>query len=70
MLDLVIEDATVYDGTGSPWFRASVGLQGDRIAAVGTAGWPSARGSWTCTRTPRAHDAGPYDRGYRDDAAR
>jgi len=37
MLDLLIENAEVYDGTGSPWYRASVGIKGDRIASVGGA---------------------------------
>ncbi|HEX9576542.1 MAG TPA: D-aminoacylase [Myxococcales bacterium] len=35
VLDLVILGARVVDGTGAPWFRADVGIQGDRIAAVG-----------------------------------
>jgi len=33
--DLVLENARVVDGTGAPWFRADVGVRGDRIAAVG-----------------------------------
>lgn len=32
--DVVIENAKVVDGTGSPWFYGDVGLRGDRIAAV------------------------------------
>jgi N-acyl-D-amino-acid deacylase len=35
VLDLIISGARVVDGTGAPWFRADLGLQGDRIAAVG-----------------------------------
>ena len=35
MLDWTIRNAKVVDGTGSPWFRADVGIEGDRIAAVG-----------------------------------
>jgi N-acyl-D-aspartate/D-glutamate deacylase len=34
--DLIIRNATVYDGTGAPGVRADVGVRGDRIAAVGT----------------------------------
>jgi dihydroorotase/N-acyl-D-amino-acid deacylase len=34
-LDLVIERGRVVDGSGSPWFRADVGIQGDRISRIG-----------------------------------
>ena len=34
MLDLVIADATIVDGTGTARFRGSIGLDGDRIATV------------------------------------
>ncbi len=35
MLDLVIKNARVIDGTDSPWFRADVGIKDGFIAAVG-----------------------------------
>lgn len=34
-LDLIFTGGRVVDGTGAPWFRADVGISGDRIAAVG-----------------------------------
>lgn len=33
--DVVIANGRVVDGTGSPWFRADVGISGDRITAIG-----------------------------------
>jgi len=43
--DLLIRDARIVDGSGNPWYRASVGILDGRIAAVGTL--PNA----TATRT-------------------
>lgn len=40
--DLIIRDATVFDGTGAPRVRADVGVIGDRIAAAGDLGSASA----------------------------
>jgi N-acyl-D-amino-acid deacylase len=34
MTDLRLENARVVDGTGAPWYRGSVAVEGDRIAAV------------------------------------
>jgi len=36
--DLIIRDATVFDGLGSPRISADVGITGDRISAVGDLG--------------------------------
>lgn len=36
--DVLIREATVYDGTGAPALVADVAIEGDRIAAVGGAG--------------------------------
>lgn len=35
MLDILLRNARIVDGTGNPWFHGSVGVSGDRIAAVG-----------------------------------
>jgi N-acyl-D-amino-acid deacylase len=40
--DLLIRGARVVDGTGSPWFRADVGVRDGSIAAVGALGEASA----------------------------
>jgi N-acyl-D-amino-acid deacylase len=33
--DFLITNGLVVDGTGAPWFRADVGINGDRISAIG-----------------------------------
>src|SRR5687767_4464950 len=33
--DVLIANGRVVDGTGAPWYRADVGIIGDRIAAIG-----------------------------------
>ena len=35
IFDVLIVNARVLDGAGNPWFRADVGVRGDRIVAVG-----------------------------------
>jgi N-acyl-D-amino-acid deacylase len=35
LFDVVISNGRVVDGTGAPWFRADIGIIGDRIAAIG-----------------------------------
>jgi dihydroorotase/N-acyl-D-amino-acid deacylase len=35
VFDLVIVNGRIVDGTGAPWFRADVGIVGDRIEAIG-----------------------------------
>jgi N-acyl-D-amino-acid deacylase len=36
--DLVLRDGRIIDGTGSPWYRGDVAVDGGRIAAVGAVG--------------------------------
>lgn len=33
--DLIIRNGRVVDGAGNPWYRADIGITGDRIAAIG-----------------------------------
>ena len=33
--DIVVSGARIVDGTGNPWYRADIGISGDRIAAIG-----------------------------------
>ncbi len=34
--DLIIRNARIVDGTGSPWYRAAIGIRGDEIATIAT----------------------------------
>jgi N-acyl-D-amino-acid deacylase len=38
MFDLLIHNGRIMDGTGNPWYRADVGIRGERIAAIGSLG--------------------------------
>ena len=41
--DVLIRNGRVLDGTGNPWYRADIGITGDRIRAVGTLTGASAK---------------------------
>ncbi len=43
MFDILIVGGRVIDGTGSPWYRADVGITGGRISAIGRLGHAEAR---------------------------
>ena len=38
MLDLLLRNARVVDGAGNPWYRADLGIGGERIVAIGPLG--------------------------------
>ena len=41
--DILIRNGRVLDGTGNPWYRADIGIRGDRIAAMGSLGNAAAK---------------------------
>jgi N-acyl-D-aspartate/D-glutamate deacylase len=41
--DVLIKAATIVDGTGNPTFKGSVGIEGQKIAAVGDIGGDAVR---------------------------
>ena len=41
--DILIRNGRVLDGTGNPWYRADIGIRGDRIAAMGSLGSGTAK---------------------------
>jgi N-acyl-D-amino-acid deacylase len=43
MFDLIIRNGRVIDGTGAPWMRSDIGIQGEHIAAVDNLGKAEAR---------------------------
>lgn len=65
--DLIIRDATIFDGTGAARFSADVGVTGDRIAAVGDLG--SASADREIVATGRALSPGFIDAHTHDDRA-
>jgi len=42
MLDLVLRNGTIFDGTGNPWYYADVGIKDGKCAAVGKFDYASA----------------------------
>lgn len=43
MLDLIIRNGRVIDGTGSPWYQADIGIVGSKIASIGNLAGQQAR---------------------------
>jgi N-acyl-D-amino-acid deacylase len=41
--DMLIRNGRVLDGTGNPWYRADIGITGDRIIAMGSIGNAAAK---------------------------
>src|SRR6478736_1403919 len=41
--DILIRNGRVLDGTGNPWYRADIGITGDRIRAMGALGNATAK---------------------------
>lgn len=41
--DILIKNGRVLDGTGNPWYRADIGITGDRIRAMGSLGNATAK---------------------------
>ncbi len=65
--DLIIRDATIFDGTGAPRFTADVAVTGDRIAAVGDLG--AAAADQEISATGKALAPGFIDAHTHDDRA-
>jgi N-acyl-D-amino-acid deacylase len=65
--DLIIRDATVFDGTGGPRFTGDVGITNDRIAAIGDLG--SATAGRDIVATGQAVAPGFIDAHTHDDRA-
>jgi N-acyl-D-amino-acid deacylase len=65
--DLIIRDATIFDGSGGPRFTGDVGVSGNRIVAVGDLG--AASGDREVIATGRALAPGFIDAHTHDDRA-
>jgi N-acyl-D-amino-acid deacylase len=42
MIDLLLKNARIVDGTGNPWYRGDLAVEGNKIAAIGRLGAPQA----------------------------
>ena len=49
--DILIRNGRVLDGTGNPWYRADIGIRGDRIRAMGRAGQRDGHDGDRCRRS-------------------
>ena len=38
MLDIIIKNGQIVDGTGNPWYKADIGIKGDQIVQIGRLG--------------------------------
>ena len=65
--DLIIRDATLFDGTGAPRRVGDIGVKGDRIAAMGDLG--GASGDREVIATGKAVAPGFIDAHTHDDRA-
>ena len=65
--DLILRDATIFDGSGAPRFNADVGVTGDRIVALGDLG--AASGDREVLATGKALAPGFIDAHTHDDRA-
>jgi len=54
VVDLLISNARIVDGTGNPWYHGWVAIRGERIAATGTCGEPAAVRKMTSLPAQRA----------------
>jgi N-acyl-D-amino-acid deacylase len=48
VLDLILRNARILDGSGNPWYRGEIGIQGSQIVSVGRAGTDDAARSIDC----------------------